>query len=423
VFVGTNAMTMVYDPRMIARVLRNALWLGVGEAVVKGGLVVATVLIARGWGPTGVGNFSVAYSAAMIAILVMALGQQEVLIREVARSSSSARTLLDRSAHLQFRLMLWVVPAALLAALAVADRELRLALFGFAPYAILRTATVTGGAVFKGLDRMDVEARARGLEIGLAVAIIGAGLVFEWPSWSTAAAFSSGSAIGFVWIAGRFSELEREPTSLQATFFFREGLPFMALSVVGQLLVYGDRFLLALLGVESSEIGYWGVAGTVVWSVVAIPQLASLALYPGFSRIAEDGGSPRRLGLGASVGGAVVGVIAAVLLRWFAQPLVGLVFGVEFLPAAALLERLALALPGASAMMVMGSVYAAWRRQVIPLAVLGGALTLSVTLNVIWIPRFGAFATATIAAVAYSAAALVLTLIVLWLPPASREQW
>ena len=45
---------------MITKVLRNAAWLGIGEAGVKGGLFVAAILVARGAGPSGVGTFSIA---------------------------------------------------------------------------------------------------------------------------------------------------------------------------------------------------------------------------------------------------------------------------------------------------------------------------------------------------------------------------
>ena len=88
---------------MITKVLRNTVWLGAGEAAIKGGLFAAMILIARGTGPAGAGTFSVAFSAAVVAVLILALGQQEVLIREVARSPHNASSLVQGSDSLQIR--------------------------------------------------------------------------------------------------------------------------------------------------------------------------------------------------------------------------------------------------------------------------------------------------------------------------------
>jgi O-antigen/teichoic acid export membrane protein len=59
-------------------------------------------------------------------------------------------------------------------------------------------------------------------------------------------------------------------------------------------------------------------------------------------------------------------------------------------------------------MTVMGSVYAAWRRQRRVLWVLGGALLVSLALNVMWIPTLGALAPATVAPLIYTLAAVAM---------------
>ncbi len=408
---------MVYDPNDMRPVVRNAFWLGIGEAAVKGGLVLATVLIARSNGPVGVGTFSVAYSAAMTVILILAIGQQEVLIREVARSPGGARGLLSVAQVVQSRLAWWFVPAAAVAALLVGNRELRLALLAFLPYALLRTATVTIGAAFKGLDRMDVEVRARGVEVGIALALIAVGAAAGWPAWTAGIAFSIGSAIGLVWLFTRSTELTDAGSAVTATTLLREGLPFMLLAVVSQLLTHSDRFLLAGLGVQTAEIGLWGAAGTIAWALLAIPQLVALAAYPSLSRMAEGGHLPRRPGLAASMAGATTGLVCAFVLQWVAEPLVMVSFGRDFALAVPLLQRLAWALPGAFALMSMGSVFAAWRRQRVSLWNMVGALALSVGLNLSWIPSKGVVAPSLVAPIVYTLAAVVASAILVGLKP------
>ena len=393
---------------MIARVLRNGIWLGAGEAAVKGGLLAVAILIARGSGPAGVGTFSIAFGAALIGIMVLAFGQQEVLIREVARAPDRARTLLSESKFLQRRLTLWFVPAVTVAVLLISDGSLRLTLLAFVPYVLLRTAMVTRGAAFKGLDRMDVEVRARGLEISVAVLGTAVGVFLAWPVWTVGVAFSLGAGLGLMWIECVPRTLGLDRSSAPSIPVIREGLPFMALAVLGQLLVNTDRFLLAFLGIARTEIGFWGAAGTIVWALIAFPQLVAVAVYPTFSRLAERGDSWRRAGLVSIVGGAAAGLACALLLREIAEPLVGLVFGSDFAPAVPLMKRLSLVLPGAFAIMVVGTVFAAWRRQILAMCALAGAFCLSLALNLVWIPAIGTMACANAAVAAYSTAAFVM---------------
>jgi PST family polysaccharide transporter len=390
---------------MIKKVLRNAIWLGAGEAGIKGGLLAVAVLIARGSGPAAVGTFSIAFAAALIGVMVLAFGQQEVLIREVARAPDRARTLLGLSNTLQRRLAVWLLPIAGAAAFLVSETNLRLSLLAFVPYVVLRTATVTRGAAFKGLDRMDVEVRARGLEISVAVVGVGLSVTLAWPVWTTGVAFSLGAALGLVWIERMSRVLGIDPPSGPGASAIRDGLPFMVMAVLGQLLVNTDRFLLAFFDVARTEIGYWGAAATVVWALVAAPQLVAVAVYPTFSRLAHRGATWRGAGLVSVVAGVAAGVLCALALREVAGPLVHLFFGSDFEPAVPLMRRLSLVLPGAFAMMVVGTVYAAWRRQLLAMWVLAAAFGLSLTLNLVWIPESGPMASANAAVVSYSVAA------------------
>ena len=406
---------------MITKIVRNAIWLGCGEAAVKGGLLAATVLLARGSGPTAVGTFSIGFSAALVGVMVFALGQQEVLIREVAQAPGEARGLLAGSDAVQRRVAGWLLPAAAVGLALVREQSLRLTLLAFLPYAALRTATVTGGAAFKGLDRMDVEARARGIEVAVAVALIAAAAWWRWPVWTAGAAFSVGSGLGLWWLRRRVGLLGTVVDPVPWVRLAREGLPFMALAVAGQLLANLDRFLLALLGVARSDIGFWGAAGTIVWAVIAIPQLMSVAMYPTFSRVAASGVPRGRLGVVAGLVAAAGGAVCCGVLRVAGGSILHLAFGLEFDPAEPLLARLALALPGAFAMMVMGAVFAAWREQRIALMIMTATVGVSCVLNLMWIPKLGVAAPANVAVAAYTTAAVLMAVALIALPMRRTE--
>ena len=73
--------------------------------------------------------------------------------------------------------------------------------------------------------------------------------------------------------------------------------------------------------------------------------------------------------------------------------------------------RLSMVLPGAFAVMTVGAVYAAWRRQLLVMWVLAAAFCASVLLNLAWIPDAGTMASANAAVAAYSAAAAAMAVI------------
>ncbi len=405
----------------VAKIARNVVWLAVGELAIKGGVVVAVIVIGRELGPSAVGVFSVAYAGALVAVLGLALGQQEVLIREVARAPGRARRLLAAANGLQRSVARAALPAACVAAALVPQPELRLALLAFVPYAFLRTTTVTAGAAFKGLDRMDFESLARGFEVLIALALIIAFTAMGWGVWTAGIAFSAGSLCGLLWLLGRRQRLGDDGVEVSRSMMLREGLPFMALSVTAQLVNSSGRFLLVGFDVGMAEIGYLGAAGTMVWAMVTVPQLFAVAVYPTFSRMAERRESPRAVGVSAVLVGIAGGIASAVVLRLLGSPLMILAFGAEFAAGVPLLERLSLALPGAFAAMTMGAVLAAWRMQRRTMVMYLVALAIGVGVNIALIPTEGAMAAATAAAVAYSSLAVMLVVLLI-APPRTGVQ-
>jgi O-antigen/teichoic acid export membrane protein len=147
----------------------------------------------------------------------------------------------------------------------------------------------------------------------------------------------------------------------------------------------------------------------------------ALAVYPSFSRIAEGGALARGPGLLVGAAGGAAGLAIAVALRWFAGPLIDVIFGPDFGPAAPLLRQLAWALPGAYALMTMGAVYAGWRRQTVSLRIMLAAFALSATLNILWIPSMGVAAPAAVAPLAFTAAAFASAVAVVFLRPRELE--
>lgn len=390
---------------IILPIARNLSWLTVGEIAVRGAFLLFVLVLARGLGAAAVGVFTVAAGVALVAVTLFTCGQAEVLMRSVAREPERARSLLAGARRGQRWALVVGVPVALAGLLLVGDRSLAWTLLSLGPYILLRVEVFTRGAVFKGLDRMEVEVGARVLELAVALTLLITAVAAEAPVWAAGIALSIGAAASLGWMLRHDLELPRAERSVppeSAAAQLARGLPFLGLAVGLQLLLRSDTFLAAGFEISAEAIGRYGAAAGLTWGSLAIPQFLAISLYPTFSRSATDRRSPGPSTLAAAAIGLAVGTVGAVGLSGLAGPLLGILFGAEFRSGAPLLGRLAWALPGASASMVMGVVLAAWHRQSLALAWLTGIVALSVTLNLFLIPREGLHGAATTAVVAHS---------------------
>jgi len=391
---------------------RNLGWLGIGDGFIKAALFVAAALVARGTGAEGLGTFSIAYAAALISVIVLASGLQEVLIREVAGYPESAMTLLIHARGIQNRRGILLLPFGLVLAVVVTRGDLRLCLITFLPYAAFRSILVVYGATFKGLDRMDVEVRARALEMLVVLGLLAGIILIHGPIWSTGLIFSAGAGVGLVWIHRKSRELEtaRAEVPLNPQTLAAEGSPFLAMSILGQMLMRSDTFLLAALAVSTREIGYYAAAGAPVWGILALPHLLAMATYPSLSREATDGHRSKSTALLSLMSALVLGFFLALLLYELRAPLIRLAFGPGFEFAEVLMSRLVWVIPPAAAMVFLGTVLASWRRQGLALVALCSVFLLFVTLNLVLIPRFGTMGSAIAALISQYTGFVVLSI-------------
>lgn len=383
---------------LVTRIVKNLTWLTVGEVSVRGAFLVVLAIVARGMGPSELGVFTVSLNGALVAIPFLLLGQAEVLIRAVASRPSRAGALLGSSLRLQHRLLRWAVPGACLTLLVGFDTPLRWAGLALVPYVWFRVETATRAAVFKGLDRMEVEVHARFREAATAVAGTLFSVAVGLASWAAGLALSLGAALGLHHLTRTSRELGHDDNPGAGPSSFRAGLPFVSMALALQLALRGDVLLMGALGLPAGQIGHYGIASGLTWGLLAAPQLVAIALYPTFSRRALGGRTPAADAWKAAGLGAALGTSLAVVVWWLRAPLIRLLFGADYLPATEVLAVLLIAFPGASISMVVGTVVAAWHRQWRGLGIWGCGLAALLTLDLVWIPEKGLVGAAAVAA-------------------------
>jgi O-antigen/teichoic acid export membrane protein len=393
---------------------KNVSWLFAGEVLRKGLLLVVFVLLGRGSGAAALGAFTVAMSAVLVALPALLAGQVEMLIRETARRPGEARALLAGARRNQR----WTLGVGLLVAalwlVFVRDPAIRAVFLALLPYAWLRVETFTRTAVFRGLDRMDVEVQAHGIEVAGSLTMVTLAVLGGAPPWVAGLGLSAGSALAVAWLVTRTRLLPPSTGVGVSRLPLRESLPFLGLGVFLQLLLRIDVFLLAVLAVAASAIGVYGAAAALVWGALAFPQLVAIAVFPSVSRVAARGGAPARAGLAAAGAGLALGAAVAGAVWPLRHVIITVLFGTGFVSGAEVLGVLVWAFPGASLSMVLGVVVAAWGRQRWSLAVLAVSCLLMTLLGLLWIPRFGMSGAAAAAVAAHTFAGLGSFAVAVW---------
>jgi len=387
--------------------------------VLKGLMLLTSVVVARGLGDQAMGLFAVGYSVALIGTNVLAFGQVEVLIRETSHSPDRLPEFLRAAETIQYWALSFLLLLAVPFGAFMTSGPLQWALLAFLPYTVVRSRLIVNAAVFKGLDRMDVEVKARAIELGMTMLVLVALVSCGAPAWIPGLAFSIGGLAALVWIQRHLRPWRSQSgggIQNELRYFLAEGLPFLGLGLFSQLFQRSGSVLLAILGVVAVSIGHYGAADTLVIGALTVPSILATAIYPTLSRMEEHGSSRVRLTslvLGIAV---VIGLLLSFPMAMLSNMLMRIVFGKSFVGAAPVLARLAWSLPGTCVMVLLGTLLAARCEQSRTFWVHVVFVGVLLALGFLWIPREGVMGAASALVMARSGGAVVLAVAAFWRP-------
>jgi O-antigen/teichoic acid export membrane protein len=387
-------------------VTRNATWLAGGRVVNQALAVVLTIVVARGLGATGFGQYAFVGAIIMIANTVTTFGTDALLIREIAGGRVDPPQLATRAAALQLLFSLGIVLLVTIGASSIPGRStdtvaaLRVYALCLLPLAFFGVFSAT----LRGLERMDLHAK---LTTGTAALQTGAAAV----------ALRGGPSLPRLMFALLLAQVG---AALLAWWLCRVARPGFALRGWNAPLRLGalieSTWLLALLtglGMVTGRIGvvllsllagdapagWFAAAARVVEGLTLATYSASAAMLPMASRLAAEHKSERshvtarslaRLLRRSQVVLIAIAVLAAVAASVLAAPIVvGVLYGRAYAPAVGALRVLCWALiPTAAAATASLALVSAGLERI---AVLAAALGLVVVTGLgVWlIPRAG----------------------------------
>jgi O-antigen/teichoic acid export membrane protein len=399
---------------------RNLAYASVSAAS-AGLLLILFIVAGRTLGDVEFGKFSFALALGTIFETLMDFGLHQVTIRAVARDRSQATALLHHTLGIK---LIWTT-AALIALVATAtilrsEWDVRLACYLLGGSLVLRSYMLTIRGVLQGLERFGwdsflvVADRAILLVFGVAALAAGGGLrslaiafVLARATALAASAWMTHAYLGGIGL--RFDRAiwrELQTTALPLGFFL----------VVLNLYAYVDGVMLGVMRTDV-ETGLYTAAYRVYEGLSYAPSVIAAVLSPRLSALyggeRADRAAHRRLALLGLAGSTALALVVGVIAYRFATPLMTVLFGEDFAPAAAPFRILCLGLGFVFAIWVLHAIAISVNRERLLLTTGIVGLVVNVGLNLYLIPHDGASGAA-LATVAGEGVSLVVLVYGLW---------
>lgn len=402
----------------LRRIARASVALLSGDAIARLLLFATTVYAARVLGPVSFGLVTFAQALLGYFILASDWGLSIYGAREIAREPQRAREAWRAISGMRLLVAGTLFVAALLVLfVAHMDRRTQLVV-GLTLAAAVPLAAMPDWAA-RGAGRMKLAGLLSALQPGLALVLVlalvrGPGSV-AWVPGARLIGAALAAVLGWALLGLPAPSLRPTATPWlkehgAARLLTSGGILMLASTAV---LVYNSADQLILRGARGDQVvGLYGAAYRIIQlpmaalytvTASAMPFLASMARDPA----ADTARAVRRLTVIAGLGGLVI----ALGLWGFREPLLRLIYGDAYRSSAYALGILAFAVPLDFVISVKGTAYvAAGRERGTLLCVLLAAVT-NVVANLIWIPRYGMVAAAWTTIASYAVLLLAYALI------------
>jgi O-antigen/teichoic acid export membrane protein len=378
---------------------------GSGEAVSRLCGIVTLLFLAHRYGVLVVGVYALAQSMLGYSYPIIDFGLRHVGARLVAQYPQAAAEIAGQVQRRRMMMAAVLLPFLLLyAASTRLPTEAKIFLFAFAAIGSLYAVSLDWLAWGREHLRLVSFGRAIVPVSILLCLLLGrnSGRVLWWLVVGNA--IGNGLQAAIFWTWWRRHRPEREQQISLAVI--RESLAWRRTGVMGLAWLCNLAFNtidMLMLGIMSNpqQVGLYSAAYRVINQVLYTYYLATFVLYPQLARQnREQRVRMLRPGILLSLLGA--GVVMAAVLTISRRPLLTLLFGQQFLPAALLLLLLAWAIPLDFLTSYLSNAYIAWGMEKKILLCTGVAAGSNIILNLIWIPVYGATAAAINTLISYA---------------------
>jgi O-antigen/teichoic acid export membrane protein len=367
---------------------------------------LTNIAIARTLGPTGRGEFAAALALSTLCVQLGNLGLHASNTYFVARSPEALNHLFGNTVSVTLAVsaaisaVIFILEAVLPGSAPVSGRVLVVSLFwipfGLA-YVLLQNLLLGLGRVAE-YNWVEIASRTINMVGVLAAAWLGAATVVNlFGAGLLAQAIAAGAS------ALLLRRMMQQKPSVSWPLF-RSGLGYGVKAYLGAffafLVLKVDLLIITYMAGDQAA-GYYSIAASLGEIVAMAPVVLGTLLFPRLAAM-QDAAERWRLTKNAAWGTAAVMTVLAITGALAARPIVGTLFGWEFLPAA---YPLVILLPGILALsvnVILMNHFAAEGMPWVTVYSPGIAAILNVILNLILVPRFGISGSSIASTISYS---------------------
>lgn len=355
-------------------------------------LLVGTM--ARRLGAEGTGAYNLLLTFFFVAVSFISLGLNTLITREVSRDPASASRYLSSAAALGILVSL-VVAAGVVVTVSLAGYGLEVERGGWIVAISLLPSIVIlySEAIFIAFEKVRYIVILAMLE-NIAKVVVGLWMLHH--DMGVVPLMASFAFFRFMTLVLNLSIFHRKITPLRWSYdreIVRElirNIPvFGTILVVATLYSRADVFMLSKVGTLAA-VGFYTTGYRLFSIAQVVPKSFNTSIYPVLSRLFQR--SPESFHAASSLSIRYILVVLfpmAAGIEGLAEPLVRLLFGDDFAPAASVLRVVIWTLVPYGIVRVLASGLFASNRQVIDLKVNVLGLATNVVLNIALIPRFG----------------------------------
>jgi O-antigen/teichoic acid export membrane protein len=385
-------------------ILRNMARLGSGEGLARLCNVATILYLAHHYGVVVVGVYALGQSMAQYSVPFIDFGLRHVGARLVAQYPRAAHEIVSRVQRRRFLMAAALLPFLLLyGVLTKLPWDLKLCLLAFAAICTLHPLSLDWLAW--GKEHVRVVGLGRSIiPICMLLCVLAAGNSTHVLWWLVLGNFI-GAILQSVLFWGWWEKHKPAEEERMVVADIRESLQWRRTSILGLATLCNLAFNsidMLMLGVMSNprEVGLYSASYRVVNQVLYTYYLLTQVLYPQLARqnIEQRVRMLRPKILLFLLGS---GVVIAAALATARRPLLNILFGHQFLPAALLLLLLAWAIPFDFLTSYLSNAYIAWGMEKKILLCTVVAAGSNIVLNLIWIPTYGAAAAAVNTLISY----------------------
>ncbi|HWV38899.1 MAG TPA: flippase [Vulgatibacter sp.] len=330
------------------KVARSAFHLLSGQVITTVLSILLNSQLGRTLGVNDFGLYFFLLTSTYFAHTFVEWGQGSILMRDVARFPDLTSRLLGSAIVIRTVL---AVPATVIGVLVVRGLDydtrtqvlMALTIVAWIPNSLLHTY----GQIFRGHQRMDLDARAtvvnKVMHVGIVLAAFGLGgrLVSVILSLGVA---GTGALIYSIRQAHRAGFARARVAGESVRHLLREGAPVLVTGVLSHAQLYVETLMLSALAI-SEVLGWYGAARTITNTLVMPASILITASFPVLSRAASDPVMLREELANALRPVLVLGVLVAAGTALFADVAIGLIYGREMYgPSTTILQLMSVGL-------------------------------------------------------------------------------